>query len=201
MSPNSETQRYHLVAMRLHWIIALLLVGNLALGFMLGGIPQELRGQAYMMHKSLGLSVLMLTLVRLLWRILASAPPMESVKGWEKNLAVAVHALIYLLTLAIPFSGWLLVSASGKYPTIFFNLMEWPHLPFFMGFAEDARRTLAGNIAEAHEKLSFALVALLALHVAAALRHHWFLKDDTLLRMMPASLDGGLRRLRGEKPR
>lgn len=196
---TDDVQRYHKVSIILHWLIGFALIANLALGVMLEDIPDAMKGQFYQLHKSLGISVLLLTALRILWRFIKPAPPeLPSMAGWEKVVARVTYALFYVLMIGIPLSGWAVVSASPlNIPTVLFGVIPWPHLPFFAEVVD--RKALAHDIKEVHEMLSNGMIVLLLLHVAAALRHHLLLKDETLLRMTPAHAAKCLLRLRGGK--
>jgi cytochrome b561 len=160
--------RYSRGAVRLHWIIAALIVANLLLGFFHEDFAKPTRGVMMGWHKSIGLAVLALTLVRIAWRFSHRPPAFDPVlKPWEAGLARLVHGLFYLLLLAIPLSGWLIVSTGMKVnPTSFFWLFNIGPLPVAPGegihdFAE-----------EAHELLGYVMLLLLVLHVGGAVKHH-----------------------------
>ncbi|MBB3048050.1 cytochrome b561 [Litorivivens lipolytica] len=196
------TYRYNAIAITLHWVIALCLISNLGLGWWMGDAlqneaTQSLATDAFQWHKSLGLLILFLSLLRLCWRLLHPAPPLpESSPSWEHRVAALTHGLFYLLMIAIPLSGWLYVSAQWRggnalnVPTIWFGLFEVPHLFGLNTLPAETRQTLAGWLMPTHETLSWAFTVLLALHIGAALRHHALLKDDVLLRMFPALTKG-----------
>lgn len=191
------TYRYNAIAITLHWVIAVCLMTNLGLGWWMSDAlqheaTQSLATNAFQWHKSLGLLILFLSLLRLCWRLLHPAPPLpQSTAQWEHRVATVTHALFYLLMIAIPLSGWLYVSAQWRgsnplnVPTVWFGLFEVPHLFGLNSLATETRQTLAGWLMPTHETLSWAFAVLLALHIGAALRHHVLLKDDVLLRMLP----------------
>jgi cytochrome b561 len=185
-----EPIRYHRVAILLHWLIALLIVVNLAMGLtfdsdLVRHLATETRYGLYQWHKTFGIIVLFLSVFRLGWRLTHPAPAMpQTMPRWEKSLAHLGHIGLYVLMIAIPFTGWLLVSASTlNIPTLMFNLFPWPHLPI-AEMLED-RGAFAKNMSELHELVAFAMIGLLVLHISAALRHHFLLKDDVLKRMLP----------------
>jgi len=191
-------KRYHWVAMLLHWVVALLILANLLLGILLDKIAIADRAVYYPLHKSIGILVLSLSVLRLGWRFI-KPPPIypAALTWWEAGLASLVHGLFYVLIIGVPFSGWLLVSASPKnIPTLLFNSILLPNLPFFAGVAD--RKALAHSIGEIHGYLAYSMLALVVLHGAAAIKHHWLSKDETLLRMTPRFLNPLLRGLRGE---
>ena len=154
--------RYTAVARTLHWVIALLIVTNLLLGFTRDALPD-------------GWAV---TLVRIGWRLAHPAPPLPAaMPGWEKGVAHATHVIFYALMLILPLSGWIMSSA-GSRPINWFFLFDVPK------FAVAKTDGIVGLSHQAHESLPWAWVALLLLHIGAALRHHFVLKDDVLRRMI-----------------
>jgi cytochrome b561 len=183
---NSAT-RYGVVAMILHWFIAAAVVALLALGMVMVRLPlgDPLKFDLYQLHKSIGLSVLVLSCARLGWRLVNPPPPLpSSLPEWEKQAARTTHAMFYLLMIGIPISGWMLVSASPwNIPTRPFGLFVLPHLPWFSTHPHKAR--LEETLIEVHSLAGWIFAALLVLHVAAALRHHFILRNTILLRMLP----------------
>ncbi len=172
--------RYGVGAIWLHWLLALIIAGQLGLGF---AMPPGAAGFAqYQLHKSIGIAILVLTLARVGWRLAHPAPrPLE--QGWQARLAGAVHVGLYAFMLLAPLTGWALVStADVKVPTVLFGLVPLPHLPLSAALGEAWE--------EAHEILGFVGVALIGLHVAGALRHHFLLRDGTLRRMAPKGSAG-----------
>jgi cytochrome b561 len=180
--------RYGVVAISLHWTIAAAILAQLATGpWMVRAIrsagSQALAFHAYQWHKSLGLTVLALSLLRLCWRLANPPPPLPAaMTSIERKAAKTIHGLFYLLTVGIPLVGWAMVSASPLgLPTMVFGLFEWPHIAWLSGLGggvEAAFKT-------AHRAMAYAFIGLLALHVAAALKHHLIDRDDVLERMLP----------------
>lgn len=182
--------RYTSVAIALHWLIALMVIGQLAGGIYMHKLPDdqaELKFQLYQLHKSFGISILLLTVVRLFWRLTHKAPPLpEKMAGWEKFLARGAHFGFYVLLIALPLVGWAVVSSSplaDSVQTYLFGIVHWPHLPFFEGVAD--RKALSREIAEIHEYLAFAMIGLIGLHVAAAFKHQVVDRDEVLSHMAP----------------
>jgi cytochrome b561 len=169
-------ERYNHVARTLHWIIAALVMGNIA-----GGLLHEtLEHVVNLMplHKASGMTVLALSLVRVAWRLTWRAPAHPAgMSGPEVLAAKATHVLFYGLLLAMPMSGWIMASA-GKYPLSWFGLFDLPKLPVTR---EDPLYDIAH---EGHELLGWVFLALAVLHIGAALRHHFLLKDNVLRRML-----------------
>ncbi|MFB0613339.1 cytochrome b/b6 domain-containing protein [Aurantiacibacter poecillastricola] len=175
MTVLQATQRYSTGAIVLHWLIALALAGEIALGF---AMPKDASGFAeYQLHKSIGITILVLTLLRLGWRVIHSRPaPIEG--GLTGFLARAVHFGFYVLLIAMPLTGWALVSSDEiDVPTLLYGTVPLPHLPL----GEEWN----GLANETHEWLAWGALALFALHVAGALRHHYLIKDGLLARMSP----------------
>lgn len=175
---NGQGERYGRVAIAFHWTIALLILVNLALG--LG--HDALEGWAVMpVHKAIGITVLALSVARLAWRLRHRPPRLPAhIPGWQVALARATHGLIYALMIAIPFSGWWFVSAAReRRPLDWFGLIDIPFLPV-------GRDTpIAGLMHDGHVLMAFAMIALVALHVAGALKHHLIDRDETLVRIAP----------------
>jgi cytochrome b561 len=176
---NLTSPRYDRVAVGLHWLMAICIIGMLILGLIWEDIkPLELKIAAINFHKSLGLTLLLLAFFRLYWRLRHPAPALpETIPPLERKAARAAHVGLYALMIAIPLSGWMYVSALAKYPTVYFGLFTIPHLPI--------PKSLKGFFGESHELLAYGLIALLVLHLLAALKHHFFDKNDVLRRILP----------------
>lgn len=169
--------RYTYLAMALHWLMALLIFVAFPLGLYAHELPfSPLKLQLISYHKWLGVTILGLFLVRIIWR-LTHTPPALLATNWQRHAAHAVHGLIYVLLLAIPLSGWLMSSAKGI-PVVYFGLWQLPDLV-------GKNKELGDLLKELHEGLNTGLLALVALHIAAALKHHLIDKDSTLRRMLP----------------
>lgn len=177
---------YSRVAIALHWLIALMMIGNLAGGLLLEtfldspdptmvGIGRTAIG----LHKSFGLSVLVLTLVRISWRLGNPPPPLPAhMTPAERGLSKLSHYGFYALMLLLPLSGWAFVStAKVLRPLGWFGLFEVTKLPL--------PTAIYGLAREAHEVMGWVAIGMIVLHVAAALKHHWFDRDDVLARMLP----------------
>ena len=168
--------RYTSVARALHWIIAILILANLFFGFAHEALPKD--WAVMPVHKSIGLTVLALTIVRIIWRLTHRAPPLPAaMPGWEKGAAHATHFVFYAFMLILPLSGWIMSSA-GPRPLNWFFLFDVPKFAVAKGDA------IVGLSRETHELLPWLWAALIILHVGAALRHHFMLKDDVLRRML-----------------
>jgi len=141
-------------------------------------MPDDERGfELFQLHKSVGVTILLLTLARLVWRLTHRPPPAVE-GGFQGFLAKAVHTLLYAFMIVAPLTGWIVVSTSRiQVPTLLFGVVPWPHLP--------VSRALHDIAEEGHELLAWIGIALVLLHVAGALRHQWLLRDGLLRRMAP----------------
>ncbi|HUD93816.1 YceI family protein [Sphingobium sp.] len=169
-------QRYSLIAIILHWAIAALLAFQIAVGWALEDLGA--RGfSLYQLHKSVGMTILALTLVRIAVRYWKPRPA-KLEGGWQGALASGVHVGLYAFMLGAPLTGWALVStAKVKVPTLLFGILPLPHLPL-----PAASHALAEN---GHGLLAWIGIALFLLHVAGALRHHFLMGDGLIWRMVP----------------
>lgn len=172
--------RYTAVAIALHWLMAVAFALMLASGLMMDDLEPALKFQVFQWHKSLGVTLLVLFFVRLGWRLLHKPPALPaSVQGLEKLAAHAGHWGLYALMLAMPLTGWLMVSSSVfGLPTIVFGLFEWPHIPGVV-----MNEAVSGLSKEAHEILAWVFMALIAGHIAAVVKHLVIDKHNLLPRM------------------
>ena len=170
--------------MALHWLIAALLVYNYALGERAEHLKQGAALFAVLqLHKSIGISVLLLSLFRLAIRLWRPAPLAVIDNPAAKYLSSAVHALFYVVMIGAPLTGWIIVStAKIEIPTLLFGVVPWPHLPIALGWHKLAE--------DMHALLSTIMLALIALHVIGAVRHQFVMKDGLLDRMMPTTKAG-----------
>lgn len=169
--------------MTLHWLIAAAIIGLLIVGKYMHGLSDSHPDKfaLYQLHKSFGITVLALTVLRIGWRFANPAPPLpDSMPRWQRWGAHASHFLLYALMLGLPLSGWLRVSTDELgIPTLLFGLVELPALPI----GPDNRISHLAH--DAHELMGNAMILLLILHVAAALKHHFWDRDDVLRRILP----------------
>lgn len=179
--------RYDGVAIVLHWLMALAIVGMIALGLIMTDLPRgsALQFSMFQLHKSVGVTILGLTVLRLAWRLAHRPPPLpEAMPAWEKLAAHAGHLGLYVLMFGLPLSGWAVVSASPlNIPTVLYGVVPWPHLPILSTLAD--KKPVAEALEDLHSAAAWILIALLVVHAGAALRHHFLLKDDVLRRMLP----------------
>ncbi len=178
MSRSDVQQGWGAVMISLHWLIALLILGMFGLGWWMVDLPISMQAfKTYALHKSIGLSVLALVLLRLIWRALTTRPRPAVTSRWQARAAQVSHVLLYLLMLALPLSGWL-YNSSANFPLQFFG---WFNLPALV----EPDAVLREWALRAHIWIGWALLALLVLHVGAALKHHFMDRDHTLLAMLP----------------
>lgn len=179
MTLKNTVDRWGPVSQSLHWLIVLLIVGQGIVGLTM----QDLRNgpdkiQIYALHKSFGLTILGLVMLRLLWRWFAGTPqPVPGTPRWQQRIASLTHWALYALLFAIPISGWVLNSAAG-FPLQWFGLVN---LPDIVGQDHDLHEAAE----ELHGTMYIVLIGLAAVHAAAAFYHHLFQRDATLARMLP----------------
>lgn len=178
MLKNTQ-QNYGAVTKLLHWVTALLIIGLLAVGLYMDSMPASLEKlKLYNLHKSFGITVLMLFFVRLGWRIYTPAPDtLPSVKKHEARLAHTIHYFLYFAMLAMPFSGWLMSSAAGRVVEPF-GLFALPHLTGESEALVKATKTF-------HFYFAWMIITAVSLHVLGAMKHFVIDKDKTLQRMLP----------------
>lgn len=173
--------RYSTGAIAFHWIIALLIAFNYVAAWMAEDLPKEQAGALMGNHKAVGITILLLTVLRILWRITHRPPAfLTSLQPWEAMLARVTHALFYVLMIGIPLAGWLMHSAySGGATVNAFGVFSYPGLPLA---ADKAGAHTAGEV---HEVLATAMLVLAGLHVLGALKHQFLDRDGSLARMLP----------------
>ena len=170
-------QHYTRTALALHWVVAGVIICAFSLGLVVSDLPfspQKLKLVAY--HKWLGITVLALVALRGIWRLTHRPPALPPMPAWQLIGAKFSHALMYTLMFAIPFSGWLFSSADG-YRVVYLGLLPLPNL-----IAKN--KLLADALGDIHATFAWLMLYVLLLHVAAALKHHFLDRDDTLRRML-----------------
>ena len=186
-TPHDAQLRYDTVAMTLHWLIAALVVLNIVLGLTMGDFPHHdpMRAAFLALHKSVGLTVLAVSVLRVIWRLMNPfLPPPEGLAAPLRLAARATHLLFYVLIIATPLAGWLL-SSGAPTPLSWFGLFNWPKFWFYQGMTAPARHDLAENFARVHVTLAWVMIVLIVLHVLAALYHQLIRRDRLLARMVP----------------
>ncbi|MDQ2963399.1 MAG: cytochrome b [Pseudomonadota bacterium] len=194
MSSSDTAPRYPLTVVALHWAIAAAVVGLLVLGWWMQTIPKEPvgpRADAYNLHKSIGLTVLVLMVLRLAWRASHRAPQLPPLPVWQARAAHAVHALLYVLLFVDAMSGYLGSAVSG-FPVKFFGWV----LPAWAA----ANVGLKEACSVVHRVSSWALVGAIGIHVMATLYHQWVLRDALLWRMWPWAEGARHRALQARSP-
>lgn len=176
MRIKNDASHYGLLTIILHWLMAVLIIGLLILGLYMVQLPISLQKlKLYGWHKAYGFLALFLFIVRLVWRLINRTPALN-LPRWEVISARSVHALFYVFMLLMPLTGWMITSAAGL-PASFFGLITLPNL---VGPDDHLRQIFEA----AHQWFGYALIALIALHAAAALKHYVINKDDILQRMI-----------------
>ena len=174
-------KRYHTVSIILHWVLGVALVSIFFFGTYMADLPfSPQRLKLFNWHKWAGISILVLSALRLLWRTTHPAPPLPAsialaMPGWQLKAHQLTHVALYALFFVVPLIGWAYTSAAG-FPVVLFGVIPLPDL---IG----ADKALAALIKPWHQISAFALAALVLLHVAAALKHHFVDRDGLLNRM------------------
>jgi cytochrome b561 len=179
---------YSAVAIVLHWLIAALLLTNIGLAWYFGTLRGPAEVAPLALHKSIGITVLLLTLVRIGWRFASRPPPLpDTLRPWEIWAAKATHVLFYLIMLGMPLSGWAMVSASPLiklHPTVLYGVLPWPAVPY--GHMDsDALHGLRKLFNRTHDLLAWVAYFTIGVHVLAALKHQFIDRDDVMGRMLP----------------
>jgi cytochrome b561 len=179
MTIRNTVRRWGHVSQFLHWLIVVLIIVQVILANIAEDLPLGMKKLAmYARHKSVGITILGLAVIRLLWRWANPTPELPvTLKPYERVLAGLTHFGLYLILFVMPITGWMMTSARG-FPVSWFGFFQ---LPDFVP-KNDA---LYNAMKETHDTLALVLYAIVTLHVLAALKHHFFLKDDVLRRMLP----------------
>src|SRR6516165_29479 len=174
-----KIERYTNLAQGLHWVTALLMFAVIVIAWVMVSMAKDnpYRDMMFTSHKSVGVTILALTVLRLIWRAGHRAPALPAnVAPWEAGLAKVSHWLLYAVLVIMPVSGYVL-TATSTYPLSFFGLFDLPHLP--------TNKALSHAAAEVHEVTQWAVYGLIALHIFATLWHTIAYRDGTLERMLP----------------
>ncbi len=170
--------RYTKVAIWLHWLIGLAVIVNICLAMLTEGLPKETHRAAMGIHKALGITILALTVIRILWRLGHRPPPLPAATpAWQRPLSKFVHFLFYALLILLPLSGWVWMSAADR-PIDFFGLFVIPAIAA-------PNENLADVMHDRHELLGLTMLALAAIHILAALKHQFFDRNGLIGRMNP----------------
>jgi cytochrome b561 len=181
MTLRNTPRRWGAIAQLLHWLIVLFIVAQFTLATLFEQLPAGAKKLTLLSrHKSIGITILMLALVRLAWRWSNPTPTLpDTLKPYERALARLTHALLYVLLFAVPLSGWLMSSARG-FPVSWFGFLQLPDLV-------PKNKVLYEALVTTHGILAWTLGIVATVHLVAALKHHFVLKDDVLRRMLPSS--------------
>ena len=181
--------RYGVVAIGFHWLLALMIIGSLGVGLYMSDLPfSPLRLKLYNWHKWAGITILLLSALRLLWRLLHRPPALPAsvlaaIPVWQQRAHTATHTVLYLLFFAVPLSGWAYSSAAG-FQIVWFGVLP---LPDWVSVNKELADAVLKPL---HATFAFTLAALVLLHVAATLKHQLIDRDGLFWRMWP----------QGEKP-
>jgi len=171
------TDGYTRTAIALHWTVGALVVTALAMGWIMTDMASSpLKLEVFSWHKWIGVTILALFFVRALWRLTHRAPALVPMPAWERSAALFSHGLLYLMLLVQPLTGWLYSNAAGR-PIVYLGLIPLPNLV-------DKDRDVAATLKSLHDAGGVVLATLVGLHLLAALKHHFFDRDDTLRRML-----------------
>jgi cytochrome b561 len=181
MTLRNTPRRWGAIAQLLHWLIVLFIVAQFTLATLFEQLPAGAKKLTLLSrHKSIGITILVLALVRLAWRWSNPTPTLpDTLKPYERALARLTHALLYVLLFAVPLSGWLMSSARG-FPVSWFGFLQLPDLV-------PKNKVLYEALVTTHGILAWTLGIVATVHLVAALKHHFVLKDDVLRRMLPSS--------------
>jgi cytochrome b561 len=187
--------RYSGVAIAFHWLIAVGIVVNVTLAWLCPHLADERVRPAIDTHKSIGITILGLAIMRLLWRLTHRPPAMPNTyQKWEIGAAHLTHWLLYALMLSMPLTGWIMDSAykdAATHPMYLFGLFEWPRIGAILHLPPATRDVVHDGFGASHVYLSYLLYALVALHLAGTLKHQLVDRHRELRRMMPAGRRGG----------
>ena len=163
-SHTMDSGRYTTTAIALHWLMALMIVSSLTLGYTMSGLPfSPSRIRLFSYHKWLGVTILAVAAVRLSWRLGHRPPTMPAMAAWQRRGAHVAHGLLYALFFAVPLSGWAYSSAAG-FPVVYFGVLPLPDWV-------SPDKALAARLVTVHAVLAYGLAAIVVVHVAAALKH------------------------------
>jgi cytochrome b561 len=176
---TTPAPRFTATAIALHWLVFALIAGGFTLALVMTDLPlSPLKLKYYAWHKWIGVTVFLLAVARVAWRLTHAAPALPAaMPAWQHRAAAFSHALLYVLILVIPLSGWLYSSATGV-PTVYLGLLQLPDL-----LTRD--KALAEVLKNVHLALNYSMLALVVVHGGAALKHHFIDGDDVLARMLP----------------
>ncbi|WP_131113473.1 cytochrome b [Lichenihabitans psoromatis] len=195
-------QRYTRTAMVFHWLVAALIAANVIMIWVVDSLPDTMARPVIDTHKSFGITVLGLAIMRVLWRATHAPPALPpGYPKWERWSAHAAHGVLYLLIFCLPLSGWMHDSAwkeAATHPMYLYGLIPWPRIGWLTAIdpaQKDYWHDLFGRV---HTAFAYVLYAMVVAHVAGALKHQWFDREPELQRMLPGRDAVGLK---AEEPR
>jgi cytochrome b561/polyisoprenoid-binding protein YceI len=194
-SAAGRPARYTTVAILLHWLIAAAIVFQIILGWRMGDEPKGPATYAiFQLHKSVGITILLLSLARLAWRLTHRPPPHPATQPrWETIASKIVHVAFYGIMIGLPLTGWIIVSTSKlTIPTVLYGAIPWPHLPFLPELAAGPKHLWNQAGLAAHQLLVWLTYGLLALHLGAVAKHQILDRDEVLGHMAPGARPGWL---------
>jgi cytochrome b561 len=177
MQLKNTISSYGAVTKLLHWLIAVLVLMMLAVGFFMDDLPKEYKGVVYNLHKLTGLTVLFLMLVSIVWSFFNVRPEHpHGMPRWQHYVSRIVQILLSICLIAMPLVGWIGSSSANKAPHIGDLVLKLP-------ISEN--KELIEQMFDIHETLAIVILILVSVHMLAALYHHYIVKDDVLRRMLP----------------
>lgn len=189
-----EFQRYTRTAMALHWVIAALMACNVLLVWTVDRMPDDWVRPMINTHKSFGITVLGLAIMRVLWRATHPAPPMPPTYGsLERWGAHAAHGMLYLLIFCLPLSGWMHDSAwkeAATHPMFLYGLVPWPRIGWLTAIDPADKDFWHDRLGQVHAAFAYVLYAMVGVHIAGALKHQWIDGEPELQRMLPGAGEG-----------
>lgn len=182
-----DARRYTMAAIWLHWLIALGIIANIALAWTWDSLADDQVRPAIDLHKSIGITILGLAILRLLWRMTHRPPSLPAgYKQWEVTTSHITHWALYAILFIMPLTGWIMDSAykdAATHPMFLFGLFEWPRIGFIMALDPATKAAVHDGFGEAHEIAAKLVYVLFALHVLGALKHQFLDKERELQRM------------------
>jgi cytochrome b561 len=186
-----QIQRYTRTAMAFHWLIALLIFANLAMVWIVDYLPDGMVRPVIDAHKSFGITVLGLAIMRVLWRATHPAPPLPpSYSAWERWSAHAAHWVLYALIFCLPLSGWAHDSAwkeAATHPMYLYGLVPWPRIGWLTAINPADKDYWHDLLFRVHTSFAYVLYAMIVAHVAGAVKHQWLDNKPELQRILPGS--------------
>ena len=183
-------ERYTRTAMLLHWVIAVFIIINVLLMWTMDFFPKDAERPMVNLHKSIGITVLLLVVMRILWRLTHRPPSLPAAyPRWERLAAHGAHAALYLLIFLMPLTGWIHDSAwkaAASYPLTLFGIIPWFRIGTIQALDPATKEQVHSLFGSIHTSLAYVLVAFFVIHVVGALKHQFIDREAELQRMLPA---------------